>query len=166
MSTNLIQVYICTISPGDHLTLNIILTYFQKVLMFSNKLRLLMQVFVHFREKRSFRQLIFAKNMGKTGMLVEEFYLRSTLKTSSSKFKHIFHALSLSTKVMFKISLFPCGKWDSTSVSQQTLEYPGLKLSSENWCLLQKHERVLKTGLINLVESGVRFTVLQFYSPA
>lgn len=61
-------------------------------------------MFVHFQEKGPFSQLIFAKNMGKTGMLVEEFYLRSTLKASASKFKHIFHALSLSGEVIFKMS--------------------------------------------------------------
>lgn len=28
---------------------------------------------------------------------------------------------------------FLCGKLDRASMGQQTLEYPGLKLSSENW---------------------------------
>lgn len=61
--------------------------YFLKVLVFSNKLRVIMQMFVHFQEKRPFSQLTFAKNMGKTGMLVEEFYLRSAMNASASKFK-------------------------------------------------------------------------------
>lgn len=89
MSTNLIQVSINTVSPGNHLALSriLILMYFQKVLVFSDKLRVIMQMFVHFQEKRPFSQLTFAKNMGKIGMLVEEFYLRSTLNTSASKFK-------------------------------------------------------------------------------
>lgn len=170
MSTNLIQVSIYTVSPGNHLALSRILMYFLKVLVFSNKLRVIMQMFVHFQEKRPFSQLTFAKNMGKTGMLVEEFYLRSAMNASASKFKcrwwTYFPCIFLvHLEVMFKMSgdfLLPCGKWDSTSMCQQTLEYPGLKLSSENWCFLQERERALKTGLINLVESGVRFTLTVF----
>lgn len=51
MSANLVQVSIYSVSPGEHLTLNIILIYFQKVYVFSNKLRLIMQMFVRFQEK-------------------------------------------------------------------------------------------------------------------
>lgn len=96
------QVRIYSVLPGDNLTLNRILMYFPKDFVFSNKLRLIMQKFVHFQEKRPFSQLTFAKNTGETGMLVEKFYFRSTLKTSASKFPFLF----LSEEV-----LTPTSKW-------------------------------------------------------
>lgn len=59
---------------------------------------------------------------------------------------------------VWKIRQSFCG---STNIR---ISWSEVVISELGRCLLQKHERVLKTGLINLVESGVRFTVLQFFS--
>lgn len=185
MSANLVQVSIYSVSPGEHLTLNIILMYYQKVYVFSNKLRLIMQMFVRFQEKDLLASWFLLKTHARLQCLWKNFNLEVHWRHQHLNFFFFFKLEEVLTPTIKwdwwtyfpYIVLFHWGDVQNVrrllsvwKIRQSFYGSTNIRISWSEvviWelgrCLLQKHEQVLKTGLINLAESRLRFTVLQFF---